>query len=139
MVTKYKDLDAETFYNVNFLGPLSAARIPGGQLTKTLDHLFNCGLHQLKYQMISKGQLVVRYQVKGQKNETHIKIDLPTADRRPKETHEIKVTFENGDSLETRINGTRQEIESYYLTGSWNTKSYPEESFSTVTDIKFYN
>ena len=33
---------------------------------------------------------------------------------------EIKVTFENGDYLYTRINGTKEEIERYYIGNYFN-------------------
>lgn len=37
------------------------------------------------------------------------------------ERHEIKVIFENGDFLYTKINGTKEEIENYYIGKYFNT------------------
>ena len=37
------------------------------------------------------------------------------------EKHEIKVIFENGDFLYTKINGTKKEIEDYYINKYFNT------------------
>lgn len=35
-------------------------------------------------------------------------------------THEVEVSFENGDSIITKINGTKDEVEKYYLNNIFN-------------------
>lgn len=37
-----------------------------------------------------------------------------------KQTKTVKVCFEDGDSLVTRINGTTEQIEQYYLNHTFN-------------------
>lgn len=44
--------------------------------------------------------------------ETAIKIDTPA--------HTVKVTFENGESATTSINGSKDEVEAYYLNNVFN-------------------
>jgi hypothetical protein len=39
--------------------------------------------------------------------------------RYPKETHFVEVTFNDGDKVRTSINGTKEEVEKYYLTNEF--------------------
>jgi len=136
MITKYQNLRDEYIYTVNF-PQLSPGKVLGSQLKKTMNHLEQCGINKTNYQLVENGQLKINQTVNGYS--TSISIDLPKEDRMPKETHEIKVTFNNGYTLETRINGTVEEINDYYNKSTFNTAEYPREEFSTVKDIHFYN
>lgn len=59
---------------------------------------------------------------------------------RPKETYEmqaIKVTFSDGDTLETNINGTDEEIRRYYIGQTFNLGSGDQDRCVTATEVKF--
>jgi hypothetical protein len=49
-------------------------------------------------------------------------------DDRKRRRREVKVTFKNGDVINTAINGTKEEVENYYLNNKFNVSSYREGS-----------
>lgn len=49
----------------------------------------------------------------------------------------IKVYFSNGDSLITSINGTREEIEKYYLGNSFNLGDGERDLMATAEKVEF--
>ena len=53
----------------------------------------------------------------------------------------IRVTFEDGNTIDTEINGTNQEIEAYYLGNYFNfgdTEAHPKDKMLKGVSIKFY-
>ena len=52
---------------------------------------------------------------------------------------EIKVYFDNGDSLETCINGTKQEIANYYFQNEFNIGSGGNDLIVRAIKIEFLN
>lgn len=57
-----------------------------------------------------------------------VKVDTPK--------HTVKVTFENGDSLTTSINGCKDEVEAYYQNGIFNLGT-ETDNLQKVTNVKF--
>jgi hypothetical protein len=51
----------------------------------------------------------------------------------------IRVTFSDGDSVETSINGTDEEIKRYYLGQQFNVGSGGEDRMVTATAVEFLN
>ena len=51
----------------------------------------------------------------------------------------IKVTFANGDSLITSINGTREEILAYYVGNVFNLGSGENDLLTRAVDVEFLN
>lgn len=51
----------------------------------------------------------------------------------------IKVTFDNGDSLETNINGSNKEIYDYYIGRTFNLGNGEKDLLVTATEIHFYD
>lgn len=49
----------------------------------------------------------------------------------------VKVTFDNGDVITTPINGTKKEIEDYYLNKYFNIGSGEEDEMAKVTGVEF--
>lgn len=48
----------------------------------------------------------------------------------------VKVTFENGDIIETRINGTKEEIAKYYMSGKINIGKVTDD-FQKAVSVEF--
>lgn len=48
----------------------------------------------------------------------------------------IKVTFDNGDSIITNINGTESEIKDYYIGSAFNIGNY-EDCFVKAISVEF--
>lgn len=54
------------------------------------------------------------------------------------QSHCVKVTFANGDHLQTEINGTRAEVRRYYAIGrQFNLGSGPGDNLQPVSAIEF--
>jgi len=51
----------------------------------------------------------------------------------------IKVTFDNGETLETSINGTNEEIEKYYLGQTFNLGNGPNDLMAKAVKVEFLN
>lgn len=51
----------------------------------------------------------------------------------------IKVTFDNGNSIETNINGTNEEIEKYYLGQTFNLGNGPHDLMAKAVKVEFLN
>jgi hypothetical protein len=54
--------------------------------------------------------------------------------------HTIRVTFEEGNTLVTSINGTKQEIESYYIGKRFqfgDTESEPKDKLVKAIKVEF--
>lgn len=50
---------------------------------------------------------------------------------------QIRVTFDNGDSITTRINGTPAEIERYYIGQVFNVGIGPEDNMTRAVSVEF--
>ncbi len=48
----------------------------------------------------------------------------------------VKVTFNDGDSMVTRINGSREEIAKYYM-GNWFNMGTVSDNLKQVTKVEF--
>jgi hypothetical protein len=53
------------------------------------------------------------------------------------EKHSVKVQFENGNSIVSTVNGTKQEIEKYYLGNTFNVGMGPLDEMSKATKVTF--
>lgn len=65
-------------------------------------------------------------------------ISLPTS--KESKRHEIKVTFADGNVIETAINGTEEEIERYYLGNHFQFGDSEEQPFDymvAATKVEF--
>jgi hypothetical protein len=51
--------------------------------------------------------------------------------------HAVKVTFENGDTITTEINGTRESISEYYAIGKVFNLGRVSDNLQRVTNIQF--
>jgi hypothetical protein len=51
----------------------------------------------------------------------------------------IKVYFNNGDIIETEINGTKQEIANYYFQNEFNLGSGGNDLMVRATKVEFLN
>lgn len=60
--------------------------------------------------------------------EKALKIDTPS--------HEVKITFENGDTLTTMINGCKDEIEEYYYNNVFNVGTVSDD-IQKVVNVEF--
>lgn len=52
--------------------------------------------------------------------------------------HEIKVIFEDGDFLYTTINGSKEDVRSYYIGKSFNCGTV-EDKMKKCVDVEFLN
>ena len=48
----------------------------------------------------------------------------------------VKVTFENGDTISTRMNGTKEEITAYYVGNKFNLGSV-EDNMQAAVNVEF--
>lgn len=54
--------------------------------------------------------------------------------------HTVKVTFEDGNTIVSEINGTKEEIEQYYLNNSFNfgdSDEHPQDKVLRATNVEF--
>lgn len=54
--------------------------------------------------------------------------------------HSVKVTFADGNTIATEINGTREEVEAYYLGNSFNfgdTDECPRDNLQRAVSVEF--
>jgi hypothetical protein len=49
----------------------------------------------------------------------------------------IRVTYSDGDTTETEINGSRREIERYYLGEAFNVGLGPDDNIQTAVKVEF--
>jgi hypothetical protein len=53
------------------------------------------------------------------------------------ERHTVKVTFANGQSLTTDINGTRESVTQYYMGNTFNLGNDAKDVMTTATKVEF--
>jgi hypothetical protein len=53
------------------------------------------------------------------------------------ERHTVKVTFANGNSLTTDINGTRESVTQYYMGNTFNLGIGGNDEMTTATKVEF--
>lgn len=49
----------------------------------------------------------------------------------------VRVTFDDGDSLVTSINGTKAEVLAYYIGNQFNLGQGGEDHMATATEVEF--
>jgi hypothetical protein len=49
-----------------------------------------------------------------------------------------KVTFDNGDTITTNINGTDKDIKSYYMNNIFDMGIYPEEKMCKAVSVEVW-
>lgn len=53
------------------------------------------------------------------------------------ERHTVKVTFANGNSITTGINGTRESVTQYYMGNTFNLGNDAKDEMTTATKVEF--